>query len=258
MLGLIAILGALYSLYLLYLGLPRLMKAPPERGTAYFVVVLVVAIVINIVIAVAAGSVSRFGMPVGGLAAGSAISSAKVSIPGVGSVDTGKLEEASRRMGAVASQMENGEAPPATDPEMLKGYLPASVAGYARSEVEASSGGVGGVNGSTAEASYQKGDAHMRLTVTDMGGLGALAGMANAFNVHSSKDTATGYEKVGKVNGRMTQESYDRDSKHGEYGVLIGDRFMVQAEGDGVTMDELKAAVGSVPAARLEGLAKAG
>jgi hypothetical protein len=56
----------------------------------------------------------------------------------------------------------------------------------------------------------------------------------------------------------MTQESYDRTTKHGEYGVLVGQRFMVHAEGDGVTMDELKAAVGAVDAGRLEGLAKAG
>jgi hypothetical protein len=33
---------------------------------------------------------------------------------------------------------------------------------------------------------------------------------------------------------------------------------MVNAKGDGVTMDELKAAVGAVGVARLEGLAKAG
>jgi hypothetical protein len=56
----------------------------------------------------------------------------------------------------------------------------------------------------------------------------------------------------------MTEESYDRQSRHGEYSVLVGQRFMVQAEGDGVTIDELKAAVGAVDFSRLEGLAKAG
>jgi hypothetical protein len=82
--------------------------------------------------------------------------------------------------------------------------------------------------------------------------------MAGAFNVQSSKETASGYEKVGKVDGRMTQESYDRTSRHGEYSVLVADRFMVQATGDGVSIDDLKAAVGAVGAGQLEGLAKAG
>ena len=81
--------------------------------------------------------------------------------------------------------------------------------------------------------------------------------MASAFNVKSSKETATGYEKVGMVGGRMTQENYDRQSRSGEYSVLVADRFMVSAKGDGVTMDELKAAVSSIDQGRLEGLAKA-
>lgn len=37
----ITILGALYSLYALYLGLPRLMRAPEERALTYFAAVLV-------------------------------------------------------------------------------------------------------------------------------------------------------------------------------------------------------------------------
>lgn len=44
----------------------------------------------------------------------------------------------------------------------------------------------------------------------------------------------------------------------GQYGVLVGDRFMVAATGDGVSIDELKAAASAVGLARLEALAKAG
>jgi hypothetical protein len=254
-LGLIALLGALYSLYLLYLGLPRLMKTPEERTTPYFALVLVSAVVIGIVISIATSSITRMGGGMGLASAGGV--SGKITVPGQGSVDLGKLEEASKRIEAAANQIEDGNAPAATDPEVLKAYLPATIAGFTRDEVQASSGGAGGLQGSTAEGTYSKGDATLRLSVTDMGAAGALAGMAGAFNVKSSNETATGYEKVGKVDGRMTQESYDRESKHGEYGMLVGDRFMIQANGDGVGMNELKAAVASIPAARLEGLAKA-
>ena len=44
--GLIAMLGGLYSLYLLYLGLLRVMKSPPDKAVAYTIVVVVVAIVV--------------------------------------------------------------------------------------------------------------------------------------------------------------------------------------------------------------------
>ena len=48
-LSFLQILG-LYSLYLLYLGLPLLMKAPEERALVYTVVVIVVGMVIMAVI----------------------------------------------------------------------------------------------------------------------------------------------------------------------------------------------------------------
>jgi hypothetical protein len=256
MLGVIALLGGLYSLYLLYLGLPKLMKTPADKALPYFIVVLVVAIVVSLVIGAAAGAVAGL---TGGAArmGGMGVASGTVKVPGGGEMDLAKLEAAGKRMEAAAKQAEAGTAT-ATDPEALKAYLPASVAGFTREEVSASSGGAGGYEGSTAEGRYAKGEASLKLEVTDMGAAGALAGMASAFNVKSSKETATGYEKVGMVGGRMTQENYDRQAKSGEYSVLVGERFMVHASGNGVSMDELKAAVGSVDQGRLEGLAKAG
>jgi hypothetical protein len=182
---------------------------------------------------------------------GAAQVSGSVKLPGgEASVDLGKLQ-------AAAKAIQSGESGPVTDPDALKAYLPASVAGFARGDVSSSSGGAAGMEGSQAEAEYAKGDATLRLQVTDLGQAGALAGMAGAFKVKSSKETATGYEKMGVVNGRMTQESYDREAKSGEYSVLVGERFMVQARGNGVSMDELKGAVDSVGLSRLEAAAKA-
>jgi hypothetical protein len=45
----------LYSLYLLYLGLPVLMKSPREKAMAYTAVVILAAIVLFMVIGVIAG-----------------------------------------------------------------------------------------------------------------------------------------------------------------------------------------------------------
>ena len=53
-LGVLSILG-LYSLYLLYLGLPILMKVPAEKTMAYTITVVVVSIVISIIIAAISG-----------------------------------------------------------------------------------------------------------------------------------------------------------------------------------------------------------
>lgn len=254
-LGFVAFLGGLYSLYLLYVGLPKLMKAPEERALPYFGAVLVVAILAALVIGIASSSIMGVGRMAG--MGGAGAMSGKLTVPGQGEVDLGRLEDQARRVEDAAKQIQSGEGIAASDPDVLKAYLPASVAGFTRTEVEASSGEAAGIEGAQAEATYEKAGASLRLQVTDLGGAGALAGMASAFKVKSSKETATGYERVDTIGGRLTQESYDRTAKSGEYSVLVGERFMVEARGDGVTMDELKAAVASVGFARLETLAKA-
>ena len=57
-LGILRILG-LYGLYLLWLGLPKLMKSPPEKTVGYTVAVIVCAIVAAVIAAYIVGAVAR-------------------------------------------------------------------------------------------------------------------------------------------------------------------------------------------------------
>lgn len=56
--SLIALLGGLYGLYLLYLGLPLLMKVASEKTVAYIVAVIVAAIVIYLIVGAITNAVS--------------------------------------------------------------------------------------------------------------------------------------------------------------------------------------------------------
>lgn len=248
----LAILGllGLYSLFLLYKGLPRLMKTPEDKSVPYIAVIIIAGIVMAIVIAAISQPIMRLG-GAGPFAGGDAGGQVRI---GDTTVDLGKLEEAAKQVEAAAEGRATGEA---TDPALFKAYLPENVAGYTRTELSTGSGGVGGIEGSSATATYTKGESRMTVAVTDLGAMGALAALGGAFNVESTSEENGRYEKVGKVNGRMTMEEYDSNSRHGSYGVMIGERFMVQAEGDGVTMDELKSAVAAIDAGRLEKLASA-
>lgn len=239
----------LYSFYLLHKGLPRLMKTPQDKATGYTAAVVVAAIVIGVLVGILTSPLQRIGLADRGPAAGT------ISVGGK-SVDLSELEAQSKRLEAISKQIESGKAPEAIAPDVLKTFLPAAVAGYDRTELTTSSGGAGGVNGSQAEGVYTKGEGRIRLTVTDLGAAGALAGLVNAFNVQSSSESDGKYEKIGKVDGRMTQESYDREAKRGQYSVLVGERFMVAAEGEGASMDDLKAATAAITPARLEALVK--
>lgn len=265
-LAVLGILGGLYSLYLLYLGLPVLMKAPQAKALGYTAVTVIVGIVLSIAVSAVAAAVGGLAFLGGGsaLKVGSAGTvSGTVKLPGVGSVDLGKLEAASKQMQASAEQVQaqaagqiaEGAVQP-VGAEVLQALLPASVAGYTRGDISSSSGGAAGLSVSEAEGRYAKGAQSFTLQVTDMGGAAGLAAMAGAFNVQSNRTTSTGYEKVSTVGGRMTTEEWDSASKDGKYAVMVGGRFMVSAEGQGASMNELKSAVSAVDFAMLERIAR--
>ena len=253
-LAIIAGLASLYGLYLLYLGLPKLMKAPKEKALGYTVVTIVCAIVLSIIIGAITGAVAGAAMfgavnhaaNVGGASGTMEINGTKV--------DLGKIEAASKQLAAANAAAEAGKTVPAVPADTLKGLLPAGVAGFTRTSLETNSGGAGGMSMATASGDYEKDGTRFSLSVTDMGGMAGLAAMANAVDAQSSEETASGYKKAGKVDGRMTVEEWDRDAKSGQYSVIVGNRFTVQAQGNADNVDALKQAVGSVNLAALESL----
>lgn len=252
-LAILAGLAGLYGLYLLYLGLPRLMKVAADKAVAYVACVVVAAIVLFIVVGAVTGAVASVFTSFPGMTTTEATTAGTVTVPGMGSLDLGKMQAAANQASAPAG---TAGAVTATAPAVLQALLPAAVAGLPRTAVESASGGAGGFSGSNAEATYGDNDKHIKLSVTDMGAAGALAAMGSAFNVQSAKQDAGGYEKIGQVEGRMTTEKWRSEGKSAEYSVLVGSRFMISADGDGVEMDAVKSAVAGVDIAALEGLAK--
>lgn len=266
-LGILAALAGVYGLFLLYKGLPKLMKSPSDKSLPYVAVIIVAAIVVYIVIgaitAAIVGATVGLGGLAGGLASQSSTMTGKVKV-GDTELDLAKLEAASKQMEQTAKQMQaaaegktaDGATIQPVPSDVLKAMLPAAIGGFNRTELESSSGGVGGMQGANARGVYKRGDGSITLEVTDMAAAGGLAGLAGAFNVNSSRETATGYEKMSTINGRMTQEEFDNASKSGKYAVMVGNRFMVAANGSAVTMNDLKAAVSTVGLDQLERLAK--
>ncbi|HEV2677668.1 MAG TPA: Yip1 family protein [Aliidongia sp.] len=266
-LGFLGILG-LYSFYLLYLGLPRLMKAPEAKAIGYTVVVVISAIVLYAVVGIIGARLMGFGdlMPTrsaaveSGTGALTGSGSGTINLPNGSHVDVAKLQGVVNQLGAMAKQMDgsqpagtpatgaSGQAIPAVSTDALKALLPASLpGGFARTETQTGKA-FGGTN---AEATYRSGNRTMTLSVTDMAAAGSLATLAGAFGVESDHETATGFEKVGRVDGQLTIQQYDRTSQNGKYSVMVGDRFLVDAEGTVDSFDSLKSAVASVGPDRL-------
>jgi hypothetical protein len=229
------------------------MKTPEEKAVPYTVSIVVVGIVLFLI-------VGALTVPITGLfGAGRAPApagelSGTLNVPGVGAMDLGKLQDASNQAEAAAKRMQDGTAQPALATAALQALLPETLGAYKRVEISSSSAGAAGIGGSSAEARYENGDNHFALRVNDIAAVGALAAMGSALNVESSRQTATGYEKTGKIDGRMTSEKWDSQSNEGEYNVLVADRFMVEASGKVPAVDVLKGAVDAVGLAKLEAM----
>lgn len=252
----LAFLG-LYSLYLLWIGLPLLMKPPADKAVAYYAVTLVVCVVVAIVASTLTSSLT--GRMMRPSLADTGTVSGTVAVPGVGSVDLGAAQAAADKMKAATARIQADAASghsSAVPVDALQAMLPVTVAGFTRGDVETQSGGVAGINGSTANARYTQGDQSFRLSVADIGAAGSIASLGGALNVQSSKTTATGYEKTEMVNGAMVNERWDNQSHSGEYSTMAASRFTVSAEGSAPSIDVLKQAVAAIDAGKLASLAK--
>jgi hypothetical protein len=60
------------------------------------------------------------------------------------------------------------------------------------------------------------------------------------------------------VNGRLVHEKVAKRGGSNEFGIVLGDRFIVSATGSGVELNELKAAVTALDLGKLEAMKDVG
>ncbi|MBO9664328.1 Yip1 family protein [Dokdonella sp.] len=271
---LIALAGGIYAIYLLYLGLPATMKAPPEKAAGYTVVSILAAIVLGWILSLVVAGVVGTNAMMGGAAISGA--GGQVSIDGnspAGQLDAwskkmeaaGKQMEAAQKSGDAAAQSKalgaviaaagGGEPVEALAPDVLKPFVPETLAGLKRTDFSAERNGALGMQVSEARATYSDGgDRRVELEVTDMGSAKGLMALAGWAALDSQKETDHGYEKTYKQDGRLVHEEWNGQDKHGEYAVVVGERFSVKARGNADSIDQLKAAVAGIDLGGLEAL----
>jgi len=282
---LIGLAGVVYGIYLLYLGLPATMKCPTEKSGGYTAVSIIIAIVLSwivgiVVFTVGGGSAMMMG-------AGSATLSGLGSSHSEVSVDKdsplGKLAEFGQKMEAAGKKMESaqksgdskaqgealgqimgaalggGDQVEALAPDVLKPFVPETLAGMKRTEFSAERNGAMGMQVAEAHATYSNGSGRtLRLEVTDMGSAKGLMSLAGWAAVEANRETDHGYDKTYKESGRLVHEQWDSQTRYGEYGIVLGDRFAVKVSGNADSIDQIKSAVASINLAGLEALKNQG
>jgi hypothetical protein len=247
---LIMLAGGIYSIYLLYLGLPHTMKCPPEKAAGYTAVSVIIAIVLGWIVSLIVGLI--FVGAVGSAAmSGMQITNShgdKVTVDGNSSM--GKM------MGAMSGA---DGAVEALSPAQIKAFLPDSISGMKRSNVSANRNSAMGMQVAEASADYSgDNNQHITLEVSDTGGAKGFMAMASMMAPEEETETDHGYEKTYSADGNLVHEEWNNQSRSGEYSVIVGKRFTVKARGSVDDIDQLKQAVNSVDLDKLESMKNAG
>ena len=279
MLGILGLVAALYSIYLLYIGISTLMQSPPEKSLAYTAVVVVCGIVVGVVL----GAVLMAFMPAR-MGPGSAMlgaggsgdmtiktpDGAAVTINGDSMAAMAKRMEAAannaqsaqasgdpnasaKAVGDMMAAMTGGNAKPIAAAD-LKALLPETLNGMPQKSMEASANGAIGVNVSTAKATYSDGNRTIDFSITDPGGLAGMAAMAGWANLMLDKDSDGKIEKIYKDGSRTVHEDYRKDGGRSDMTVILANGVIVEAEATGVDMAAVRKVLAGVDLGKIEAM----
>ena len=167
--------------------------------------------------------------------------------------DYAKMAEQNRQ---ALTQMNQGKVIEAMPAATLKELLPADLPGMKRTNATAERNQAMGVDMSNAEGRYEATDgqgARVSIKLTDIGNVSGpmRMGMTGWAMAQFNRETDTGYEKTTTISGYKAVEKYNTQDKRGSLRLFVAERFIVEIEGNGVTMDVLKEMLGKVDLKKL-------
>ena len=212
------------------------MKCPPDKAGGYTAVTIIIAIVLSWIIGLVVAGIVGTGALMGGAThrrpRRRQLGGGEVTIDKDSSL--GKLDAWSKKMEAAGKQMEaaqksgdakaqgealgkmigaaigGGDQVEALAPDMLKPFVPDTLAGLKRTDFSAERNGAMGMQVSEAHATYSDGaNRSLQLEVTDTGSAKGFVALAGWAAVQSDKETDHGYEKTYKQDGRLVHEQWD-------------------------------------------------
>ena len=172
------------------------------------------------------------------------------------SLNKNNLENFADKMKEVSENLNEGKKVTPVDFRELKSLLPENVGNLKRSNLEGEKVAAMGMNISTASADYndEENNVSIDIKITDLGSVSGLSGLAayGWYMIDIDKENDSGYEKTITYKGSKGYEKYDTEGKYGELSILVAKRFVIEANGNNVSMNQMKAAVDMIDVGKLE------
>jgi len=265
----LALLAALYSAYLVFTGLPVIMRCAPKRSVPYTAVVVLAGAVVGLL---GNSAMTHF------LSAGLGGAQIALRTPGgMVQLDAAGLATASQQMADAAQRMANasekqsaaiqaqkqGTPPVAVDADKgvvpaaaLKAALPETLGPFGRRSIEMQGGRVGDREASNAKADYASGDQRLRVELTDLGHMRKLMAEAGAV-VQGERENAVESERTWQEGGRILHENYRKDGSYAQVTTTLRNGVVAELTGQRMSLDEVKAASSQLDLNLLENLRRA-
>ncbi|MEZ5662041.1 MAG: Yip1 family protein [Burkholderiaceae bacterium] len=280
-LSILGLLAALYSIFLLYTGVPVMLKVPEDKAIPFTAVLVVCVLVLGWLVSLVSAGMTGVGMggPMHGASAPGR-GDVEIRMPGTDiRIDTGRLEEAGRQMEAVARRMEDAQAqgdnraagqalgemvgamtgasqggqPYA--PERMQRALPDRLLQLERTAIEARTDSAMGMTLSRVSAEYGSDRGRVEVVLQDIGAVPALAMAMGAWAGSTvNRETQDEVENVFQRDGMTFKESYRKDGSRSELTGLLSNGVLVELTGDEMAIDALRQAWRELDIQALAGL----
>lgn len=138
--------------------------------------------------------------------------------------------------------------------EELKAMIPENLYGLKRTEINIGSMSVMALQ--SAEATYKSDQKKININIIDGAGEaggGFISVLMMTLNADMEKTTENGFEKTQEINGTkaFVSERKSGDNIDSEIKLIQKGRYMIDASGDGLTVEELAKAISEIDFSKL-------
>ncbi|PHR62867.1 MAG: hypothetical protein COA47_02065 [Robiginitomaculum sp.] len=237
----LGLIGFIWSIYLLFVGLPKLMKPDENKATTYTLASMGCAIVLALVLGLVSAAISpkpHFG-PFG-----------KTMSDRHNAMDqAAESDDLNALIGAMTGA---GGKTKLVEPDAIEKLAPGKLAGLPRTslKVENLSFPVKMVK---LTARYNKGGKSVNLEITHSPAIKAILAMSGVIGSSMDVKTESGYKKINKKGNDTQIEEWEKDAQSGMVG-RAHNEFLVEARGHGVDLKQLRKTVKDISNRKLDRL----